>query len=143
MPEWNDKIIMTDSNWQRIELSSKTPESVNVRYAPVVSSGNVAGRIFADTVKGLVNLKYAYKSGVYVWFPVQLEGTGFEGQPYLWVVSDLVNYTLGEFVQGAALYYDLALPGQPTIRIAPEQLNIVVEVLHAVANYLASMEGEL
>jgi hypothetical protein len=149
---WVTDIPMKDGGWRQITLSAKALDGANVRFSPVVTTNNIAGRILHESVsgktEGIVNPTYAYEDGTYTWWPAVVPNGG---EPFVWIATNVFIYELGDFVNVTIpvpdppthepQYFDLSLPGQPTIRIAPENLSTVVEVLHAVANYLDGLRG--
>jgi hypothetical protein len=137
-------ISPNDAGWREITLTSKSGNGANVRYSPLILSNNIAGRIHpSPESKGIANPNYAYDDGTYKWYPAIIDMTEFENAPFIWIASEVFNYTLGDFVNVGTdpLFYDLALPGQPTIRIPVEQKTLLVEVLRAVADYLDALSG--
>jgi len=153
---WAIGIPLSDSGWRQISLSAKPSDGGNVRFSPITTTtNNIAGRILHESVngklKGIANPNYVYEDDTYIWYPVLIFGGGFDQDIQVWIATNVFVYELGDFVNVSIpapdspvdepQFYDLSLPGYPTIHILPEHLSTVVEVLHAVANYLHGLSG--
>jgi hypothetical protein len=138
MPEWADSIPDTDMGWRHVTLTPKSATGANVRYSPLVLSNNVAGTI-RTTVTGIANDRYVYSDDTYTWYPLRiLHNPQFDNAVQVWVAIEAYVVTWGDYVNGESEFFDLAFLGQPTIRIPRAHMDSVVEVLHALANYLAA-----
>lgn len=117
--------------------TNQTPVKVNVRNDRSTQS-QIVGVIpaYPETVTGYAAAPDTTAKNGYIWryVEVTIANTNVSG----YVAENFVKVTE---LPDTPLFYDLSLPGQPTIRMSAEEWHKYVEVQYAFVTYLSAIVG--